>query len=136
MGNNKQDPPKESNDLRTFFIGIILLGVGLFLFSNQVTVTSSWYSWGFLSFGRYNFSNGLVSLPLIIGIIMLFFNSKSVAAKIIIVLGAIFIIATVIMSIHFRFQQTSLYVYILIIGMMGAGAGMLLRVLFKNNKNK
>lgn len=128
---NNNQLEKSNNDLLTFFIGVILLGVGLFMFTNHVTVSSSWYNWGFMTFGGRNFSNGLVVLPLIIGIIMLFFNSKSVVAKIIITLGAVFIVATIIMSVNIRFERTSLYVYLIMLGMMAAGSGMLLRVLFK-----
>lgn len=126
---------KGDNSLLSFLIGVVLLGAGLFLFCQQVTVSSNWYSWGFLSFAGRNFSNGLVTVPLIIGIIMFFFNPKSMVAKIIIALGAVFILATVIMSIQFRFQQTTLYVYILMIGMIAAGAGILLRVMFKNKQD-
>lgn len=112
------------------------MGAGVFLFCNMVTVSTVWYNWGFLSFGRYNFTNGLVSVPLIIGLIMLFFNPKSAVPKVIIALGAIFLILTVIMSIQFRFEKTSLFNYILTIGMMAAGAGLVLRILFGRSKNK
>ena len=125
-----KDSKTNENTALTFFIGIILLGVGLFIFTNQVSVSSSWYSWDFFTFGRYNFSNGLTVFPLIIGIIMLFYNTKSKIAKIITILGAIFIILTVIMGINIRFEKTTLYTYILIIGMIAAGSGMLLRVFF------
>ena len=65
-------PPKEEdsnsgkNELLQFFLGIILLGVGLFLLSKRVMVSSNWYSW---NFGGFNLSSGLVTVPLIIGII-------------------------------------------------------------------
>ena len=127
---------RSSNGLLMFFIGVLLLGAGLFLFASNVTVSTSWYNWGFLSFGRGNFANGLISIPLFIGIIWLFFNPKSMVAKVIITLGAIFIILTVIMSIHFNFVRTSLYNYVLMIGMAAAGSGLILRVLFKNRDDK
>ena len=56
------------NELLQFFLGIILLGVGLFLLSKRVMVSSNWYSW---NFGGFNLSSGLVTVPLIIGIIFL-----------------------------------------------------------------
>lgn len=130
-GSKNNTPQKPGNDLLRFFIGLILLGVGLFMFMNQVSVSSSWYSWSFLRIGGFNFSNGLVTLPFIIGIIMLFYNSKNIVAKVVTVLGAIFIVMTVIMSINIHFERTSLYVYVIIIGMIAAGGGMLLSVLFK-----
>lgn len=124
----KQNNNSNSNELLQFFIGVILLGVGLFLFSKRVVVHSSWYTW---RIGGFDFSSGLVTVPLIIGIIWQFYNPKSVIPKIIITLGVIFIIATIIMSIHINFMTTSLYEYIIIIGMVAAGAGLLLKTLFK-----
>ena len=130
-GNTRPDnAPQKQNDPLQFFIGIILLGVGLFIFSNKVIVTTLWYHWGFFSFGGHNFSNGLIVFPLIIGIIMFFYNPKSIPAKIVIILGAIFIIVTIIMSVHISFTSTTLYEYIIILGMIAAGGGLLLRSLF------
>ena len=91
-------------------------------------VSSSWYIW---RIGSFDLSSGLVTVPLIIGILWYFFDSKSIIPKIIITLGVIFIVATIIMSIRIYFVTTSMYEYILIIGMAAAGAGLLLKTLFK-----
>lgn len=113
-----------------FFLGIIMLGLGLFLLSKRVIVHSSWYSW---RIGSFNLSSGLVTVPLIIGIIWQFYNSKSIIPKIIITLGVIFIIATIIMSIRISFMATSMFDYIIIIGLASAGSGLLLKTLFRKN---
>ncbi len=73
----------------------------------------------------------MVTIPLIIGIIWYFFNSKSIIPKIIITLSVIFIIVTIIMSVRINFVTTSMFDYILIFGMVGAGSGLLLKTLFK-----
>lgn len=124
----KMDNNSGKNELLQFFLGIILLGLGLFLLSRRVMVSSSWYIW---RIGSFDLSSGLVTVPLIIGIIWYFFDSKSIIPKIIITLGVIFIVATIIMSIRIYFVTTSMYEYILIIGMAAAGAGLLLKTLFK-----
>ena len=118
---------KDSHDLLLFFVGIILLGVGLFMLSQRVVVHTSW---GFRLWGM-DITSGLVIVPLIIGIIWQFVNPKSIIAKIFMVLGAVIIVAAIIMSVRINFVATSLYEYILIIGMSAAGAGLLLRVLFR-----
>ena len=122
---------KKDNDAFMFFLGIILLGVGLFMLSRRVLVSSSWHIW---RIGNVSLSSGLVTVPLIIGIIWYFFNTKSIIAKIIIVLGIVFIVATIIMSIRIYFIPTLLYEYILIIGIAATGSGLLLRTLFRNKK--
>ena len=123
--NNKQS---EGNELLQFFIGVILLGAGLFLLSKRVMVSSSWYTW---RLGGFSLSSGTITIPLIIGIIWYFVNSMSIAPKIIITLSVIFIILTIIMSVRIHFVTTSMFDYILIFGMAAAGSGLLLKTLFK-----
>lgn len=128
--NNSQKENQNSggNELLQFFIGVILLGVGLFMLSKRVMVHSSWYTWRISGF---DLASGTVTIPLIIGIIWYFFNSKSVIPKIIITLSVIFIVITIIMSVRINFVTTSLFDYILIFGMAAAGSGLLLKTLFK-----
>lgn len=118
----------DNNELLQFFIGVILLGVGLFMLSKRVMVHSSWYVW---RIGGFDLSSGTITIPLIIGIIWYFFNSKSIAPKIIITLSVIFIVVSIIMSVRIHFVTTSMFDYILILGMSAAGAGLLLKTLFK-----
>lgn len=122
--------PKGSagNELLQFFIGLILLAAGLFMLSKRIMVHSSWYVW---RIGGFDLSSGTITIPLIIGIIWFFFNSKSIVPKIIITLSIIFIVLSVIMSVRIHFVTTSMFDYILILGMAAAGSGLLLKVLFK-----
>lgn len=127
--NNKKESGE--NDLLYFFLGVVLLGAGLFMLSKRVMVHSSWYIW---RIGSFDLSSGTVTIPLIIGIIWYFANSKSVFPKIIITLSVIFIVLSIIMSVRINFVTTSLFDYILIIGMAAAGAGLLLRTTFRKKK--
>lgn len=124
----KETKNENNNEMLQFFLGIIMLGVGLFMLSKRVMVNSSWYIW---RIGSFDLSSGLVTVPLIIGIIWQFYNSKSVIPKIIITLGVVFIIATIIMSIRISFVTTSMFDYIIIMGLAAAGSGLLLKTLFK-----
>ncbi len=125
----KDTKNENNNEMLDFFLGIIMLGAGLFMLSKRVMVHSSWYIW---RIGSFDLSSGLVTVPLIIGIIWQFYNPKSIIPKIIITLGVIFIIATIIMSIRISFVTTSMFDYIIIIGLAAAGSGLLLKTLFKN----
>lgn len=129
LKNSYKDSSKnEGNELLQFFIGVILLGAGLFMLSKRVMVHSSWYTW---RIGSFDLSSGTVTIPLIIGIIWYFLNSKSIAPKILITLSVIFIVITIIMSVRINFVTTSMFDYILIFGMAAAGSGLLLKTLFK-----
>ena len=118
----------DNNELLQFFIGVILLGVGLFMLSKRVMVHSSWHVW---RIGGFDLSSGTITIPLIIGIIWYFFNSKSIAPKILITLSIIFIVVSIIMSVRINFVTTSMFDYVLIFGMSAAGSGLLLKTLFK-----
>lgn len=125
---NQEKKESNSNELLQFFIGLILLGAGLFMLSKRVMVHSSWYIW---RIGGFDLSSGTVTIPLIIGIIWYFFSPKSIVPKIIITLSVIFIVITIIMSVRINFVTTSMFDYLLIFGMAAAGSGLLLKTLFK-----
>ncbi|MGC6767989.1 hypothetical protein [Enterococcus sp. LJL51] len=125
---------RKKDETGNFFFGIILLGIGLFMLFNRVYVSSSWYSTNFFRFGRYGFSNGLVVIPLIAGIVLFFYNMKSVIAKLLMGLGVVLIVFSIITSVHIRLMATPLYVYILIMVLIGAGGGMTLKALMNERK--
>lgn len=116
------------NELLQFFIGVILLGAGLFMLSKRVMVRSGWHVW---RIGGFDLSSGTITIPLIIGIIWYFANSKSIFPKIIITLSVVFLVISIIMSVRISFVTTSMFDYILIFGMAAAGSGLLLKTLFK-----
>lgn len=116
------------NELLQFFIGVILLGAGLFMLSKRVMVRSGWHVW---RIGGFDLSSGTITIPLIIGIIWYFANSKSIFPKIIITLSVVFLVVSIIMSVRISFVTTSMFDYILIFGMAAAGSGLLLKTLFK-----
>lgn len=64
------------NELMQFVAGIIMLVVGLYIFSQKVIVFS-----GFFSFGGGRFSSGLIVVPLIIGIVWMFVSGANFASK-------------------------------------------------------
>ena len=122
---------KKENELLEFFIGFILLGVGLYMLAQQVDVRMSWYSW---HFGSFRLATGMVFIPLIFGVIWQIINNKSKLAKALTILGVVIIVATIIMSVSIVFRTTSMYNYIIILLMISVGTGLLLRVLFKDKK--
>ncbi len=79
-------------------------------------------------------SSGVVTIPLIIGLIWYFINPKSVMAKIIIGLGTLFIIVSIIMSVSITWVSSTLFEYILIFVLIAAGLGLILRTVFMDKK--
>ena len=54
------------NELMQFVAGVVMLAVGLYIFSQKVIVSSGY---GFFFLGGGRFSSGLIIIPLIIGIV-------------------------------------------------------------------
>ena len=125
---SKNNQKNNENIFFQILIGILLLGAGLFMLSKRVMVHTSWYTW---RLGGFDLSSGTVVIPLLIGIIWFCFNTKSLPAKILITLSTIFIVVSIIMSVKINMVATSLFDFILTLGMTAAGAGLLLRGMFK-----
>lgn len=127
---------KERNELMEFLGGLAMLVVGLFLFTSKVTVQSALFS-GSISIGSATINSGLVVIPFIIGIVMLFVRPGSIAARIVTGIGLLVIIASVIASTTVRLPRISLYEWILYLVLIFGGAGLLCRALFggKNDKD-
>lgn len=112
------------NELMQFVAGIIMLVVGLYIFSQKVIVFSGFFSLG----GR--FSSGLIVVPLIIGIVWMFVSGANFASKVFTALAAIIIIASVVMTTNIHLSAMSLYDWILILVLIFGGAGLVGKVLF------
>lgn len=117
------------NDLFAFFGGLAMLVAGLYLFMSKVDVISSW---GTFRVMHFDMASGVVVVPLIIGIIMVFAKPDSFLAKIICAIGVLIIIAAVIATTHIRLSTISLYEWVMYLVLIFGGAGLLARVLFRN----
>lgn len=124
MGSQNHSNGKE---LQEFFLGILLLGVGLFLFTQNVTVTGGY---GSFRLGFMNIPSGVTTIPFIVGVVW-YFIDKSFFSKVLIWLGAIFIILGVVMSVRIYFERASLFFYIITVMFLASGFGLLVKVLFK-----
>lgn len=128
------EPAEPSKDFRgaggtpggigEFFFGLILTVIGAYLLTNQVRVSTSYWSfWGYNTFG-------ISLLPLIFGIFLLFFNGKSIAGWLVTTLGVIVILAGIIVNLQIYFEPTSLFNTILMLILLFGGLGLVARSLF------
>ena len=127
-------PKKQSNPLLEFVMGFLLLGGGLYWIFNSFVVSFSWGSiWGSMGIGA-PLATGLMLVPLFIGIGLAFFIEKKTLPGIVIALGVLIILITLITSVRFRPVTASLWQYVLMFGMVAAGAGLLAKSLFKKSE--
>ncbi len=112
-----------SGGVAEFLIGLAMTVAGAYLLTNQVVVTSSyWTIWGYNTFG-------LSLLPLIFGIGILFFNGKSITGWILLFIGVVIIFTAIIMNLQIYFQPTSLFNTIAMLVLLFGGIGLIARSL-------
>jgi uncharacterized protein len=110
-----------SGGIAEFLIGLAMTVAGAYLLTNQVTVTSSfWTLWGYNTFG-------VSLLPLIFGVGLLFFNGKSIPGWILLFIGVVVIFTAIIMNLQIYFQQTSLFSTISMLVLLFGGIGLIAR---------
>lgn len=130
--NNKEKLVKQ-NEMREFVIGILLLSIGLFMLSMRVRVYSGWFA-GF-TIGSFHVASGVVTIPLIIGIVWYVMNTKSILAKWLCILGSIIIVVSIIMSIQINWVSSTLFEYLLIFTLSAVGLGLILKTVLVDKKD-
>ena len=132
--NNRETKEDAGTRLAKFFIGLVLLAVGLFMIFQNTTVSSSWGMGGyFYHIGGFGISNGMIMLPIIVGIGMLFFMKKRIYGWIVLAIGIAFVLFTIFATTHIHWRTTSAYVFVIMFGMTAAGAGLVLREIFRKD---
>lgn len=117
------------NELFQFVGGLAMLVVGLFILSQKVIVSSGFFGAG-IWLGSFHMNNGLIMVPLIIGIVWMFASGSSFWSKVFTVISVLLIIAAIVLSTRIYLERLTLYEWILILVLIFGGAGLTARVLF------
>jgi predicted membrane channel-forming protein YqfA (hemolysin III family) len=106
-----------------FLLGLGMAVVGAYLLTQQVTVSSGgWALWGYNSFG-------LSLVPFVLGIGVLFFDGRSRAGWWLLYAGLLIIFAGMLINLNVYFQPTSLFNTLMMLGLLAAGLGLVVRAL-------
>lgn len=109
--------------LGEFLIGFAMVVAGGYLLTQQVTVTSGyWHLWGYNAFG-------LSLIPLLFGVALLFFNGRSVLGWLLLIAGAVIVLAGILMNLEIYFRSTSLFNTLLMLVLLFGGLGLVARSL-------
>ena len=107
----------------TFSLGVVMAAAGGYLLTNQVQVTSGFWS----MFGPHSF--GLSLLPLLIGVGLLFFDGRSTPGWLFAVAGAAIVFVGILMNLRIYFETTSLFNTLVMLVMLVGGLGLIARSL-------
>jgi hypothetical protein len=108
-----------------FIIGFALFCVGGYLLLDRVSVFGGYWTF----FGSSQTSFGVTLIPLLLGIGMLFYNGKSFFGWLLTGGGFLILFAGVIANMQIHFQRTSLFNTLVMLVLIMAGVGMIVRSL-------
>lgn len=120
------------NRLLSFFIGLLMLAGGLFMIFQNINVTSNWGGY-FFHIGGLHLANGMIMLPLIIGIAMLFLMKRKIFGWVVLSIGIVIVLLSVLLTTHLQWRTTNAYIFIIMFGLTAAGAGLVLKELFRKD---
>jgi hypothetical protein len=106
-----------------FLIGLLMVCLGGYLLTNQVTVVGSY--WNF--YGGSTF--GITLIPLLFGVGLLFWNGRSVIGWLLTIGGSLFVIAGVLVNLHIYFQPATLFQTLVMLVLFVGGLGLVAKSL-------
>lgn len=125
------------NELMQFVAGMVMLVVGLFIFSQKVIVSSGWFGiGGGMVLGGVRINSGMIMIPFIAGIIWMFISGASFPSKVFTVLSVILIITSVILTTNIHLTTITMFEWVVILVLIFGGAGFVGKVLFADNKRQ
>lgn len=124
-----------SGGIGKFFIGLFMFVVGAYLLLNNIFVTNSYsFMSPFYHVGGFGISSGILMIPFMIGIAMIFYNSKNIIGWILGLGAIVLIVVGVIVSVRFQLNNLSAFEFFLIIVLMVGGLGLWLSSLRPHQK--
>ncbi len=113
-----------------FAIGFIMLVAGGYLFLDNIQVRTHFRIGGFGTSAFQNFdrfsTSGYVFIPFILGIGLIFYNSKNIAGWLLLAASAVILTFGVVTSINLRLVNMSAFELISILVLMIGGLGLFL----------
>ncbi len=118
-----RNPGGTPGGLWEFLGGLAMAVAGGYMLTSRVGVTTGfWNVWGMNAFG-------LTLVPLIAGILLLFYNGRSLVGRLLLFVGVVLILAGILLNLQIYFQHTSLFELIVMLVLLFGGLGLLARSL-------
>lgn len=113
-----------------FLLGLVMMCGGFYLLLNNVTVSSS-FGFGSRMFGigGFGITGGIILIPLIIGVAMIFYNARNYLGWLIAVVSFFAMVFGVISSVSLDLRTMSAFSLITILVLAFGGLGLFLRSL-------
>jgi hypothetical protein len=110
-----------------FFVGLIMMIVGAYLLLVSIEVSNR-LSFGYAMFaiGGHHVTTGMVFIPLIFGIGMIFYNPDNNLGWLLVILSGILLLFGIISSLNLHLRNMSAFELIMILVLLVGGIGLFL----------
>jgi len=117
-----------------FFLGLVMMVAGGYLFFNAIHITNHFgLGYGLFRVGGVSITSGLVLIPFIFGVGMIFYNAKNIIGWLLAAASLIMLGFGVIAATEFRFQRMTAAQLIIILVLFVGGIGLFLNSLRRLN---
>ena len=111
----------------SFLLGLVMMCGGFYLLLNSIVVRAGFgFGYSLYSLGGFNVTSGLVMIPFIFGVGMIFYNSRNPLGWILAIASLVALIFGVIASVNFRFRAMSAFDLMVIFVLSFGGLGLFL----------
>jgi hypothetical protein len=111
--------------LGRFFLGLGMFIAGAYLLLSAIQVTNNFYfGYGLFSVGGFQITSGIIFIPFMIGVGILFFNSSNIIGWLLAIGSVLLMIIGVISSTHLSLRPMSAFELIMITGLLAGGMGL------------
>lgn len=111
-----------------FFLGLIMMCGGFYLLFNSIVV-NAYFGAGvrLYSVGNFGITSGMIMIPFLFGVGLLFYNSANIAGWILTVGSLVALLFGALSMINFSFRSMSAFDLIVILVLSFGGLGLFLR---------
>ncbi len=114
----------------TFLVGLVMMVGGFYLLLSSIVVKAQFgFGYRVFSFGGYGVTSGMIMIPFLFGVGMIFYNSKSYLGWVLAVGSLVSLIFGVIANVNFVLRGMSAFELIVILVLAFGGLGLFLKSL-------
>ncbi len=123
------DDRKPAADLGRFVLGLFMTVAGFYLFMNQVQVRTDFWGWRYSFWGMHITAFGMTLIPFMIGVAMIFFDTRSKIGWGVAIASVMAILVGIIATLQVYFAPTTLYITLGILILVAGGLGLMIRAI-------
>ena len=123
--------------LLSFLVGLVMMCSGFYMLLNAIVIRSRFgFGYNLYSVGGFSITSGMIMIPFIFGVGLIFYNSKNYVGWVLAGVSLISLMFGVIASVNFSFQRMSAFDLIVILVLAFGGLGLFLRSLYPSQSSR